>query len=230
MNLSVAFAALLTGVVIWALLVRRLQVRTWEVQGAPAERTAGTEETPPAKVCLWIFLAVVTSLFGLFASAYYMRMAHGHGGGVDHHQDWSTVPEPRVLWINTALLILSSIALQWSRSDIALGRADLTRVGLAAGGALAIAFLAGQAFAWNELASSGFVPRGDPAAAFFYVLTAVHGLHLLGGLYVLGRATWRLWRPGTELIDIRLSVELCTVYWHYLLLVWIALFTLLLAT
>lgn len=226
MSLSAAFAALLTGVAVWAFLVRRLQTRTWEVQGA-----ASTEdtETPPARIGLWIFLGVVTSLFGLFMSAYYMRMGHAHGA-MDHHQDWNAVPEPTVLWVNTVVLVLSSIAMQWTRTDLARGRPDLTRFGLTAGGMLAVAFLVGQLFAWRELASSGFVPRGDPAAAFFYVLTAVHALHLLGGLYVLARAWGRLWHRGAEVIDIRLSVELCTVYWHYLLLVWVALFVLLLAT
>lgn len=228
MSLSVAFSALLAGVIIWALLVRKLQTRTWEVQGALGE--SSDRETPPARIGLWIFLAVITSLFGLFFSAYFMRMDHGHGTGPDHHQDWSAVPEPSILWVNTVVLVLSSIAMQWTRSDLARGQPELIRFGLAAGGALAIAFLCGQVAAWNELSSSGFVPRGDPAAAFFYMLTAVHGLHLLGGLYVLGRAWRRLWRPGAEIIDIRLSVELCTVYWHYLLLVWIALFVLLLAT
>lgn len=228
MRLDVAFIALLAGVVLWAFLVRRLQTRTWEVKGVAMAEIPGAEPSP-ARTGLWIFLAVITSLFGLFISAYYMRMGHSHGAA-DHHQDWNALIEPSVLWINTAVLVLSSIAMQWTRADLARGRPDLTRMGLTAGGMLALAFLAGQLFAWNEVASSGFLPQGDPAAAFFYMLTAVHGLHLLGGLYVLARTWWRLWRPGTELIDIRLSVELCTVYWHYLLIVWIALFILLLAT
>lgn len=229
MNLTVAFCALLGGIIVWAFLVRRLQTRTWEVQGVQDGPNA-TADTAPARLGLWVFLAVVTSLFGLFVSAYYMRMGHGHGAVADHHQDWNAVPEPSILWINTVVLILSSIAMQWTRTDLARGRPDLTRLGLTAGGMLALAFLVGQLFAWNELATSGFMPQGDPAAAFFYVLTAVHGIHLLGGLYVLVRAWWRLWRPGVEVIDVRLSVELCTVYWHYLLLVWTGLFLLLLAT
>jgi cytochrome c oxidase subunit III len=69
----------------------------------------------------------------------------------------------------------------------------------------------------------------NPAVAFFYVLTAVHGLHLLGGLLVWGRTLSRVWQ-GVELIELRLSVALCSVYWHYLLIVWLVLFTLLLYT
>jgi cytochrome c oxidase subunit 3 len=70
----------------------------------------------------------------------------------------------------------------------------------------------------------------NPAVAFFYLLTGVHGLHLLGGLLVWGKTVVKMTRPGIELVDLRLSVELCTVYWHYLLLVWLVLFAVLLST
>jgi cytochrome c oxidase subunit III len=71
---------------------------------------------------------------------------------------------------------------------------------------------------------------GNPATAFFYLFTGVHGLHLLGGLVVWARTVARMTRSDVELIDVRLSVELCTVYWHYLLLVWLVLFAVLLST
>ncbi len=80
--------------------------------------------------------------------------------------------------------------------------------------------------AWGELRDAGYFAQSNPATAFFYLLTAVHGLHLLGGLAVWGRTMSRLLH-GAGLPDLRLSVELCTVYWHYLLLVWLALFAVL---
>ena len=82
---------------------------------------------------------------------------------------------------------------------------------------------------WQQLSASGYFLTSNPANAYFYLITALHGVHLLGGLWVWARATGRVWR-GTELGEARLSVELCTVYWHYLLLVWLVLFTLLLTT
>jgi len=85
-------------------------------------------------------------------------------------------------------------------------------------------------FAWHQLSASGYFMAGNPAVAFFYLLTAVHGLHLLGGLFVWGKTTARMSNKAMELIDVRLSVELCTVYWHYLLLVWLVLFAVLLST
>jgi cytochrome c oxidase subunit 3 len=77
--------------------------------------------------------------------------------------------------------------------------------------------------------ASGYFLTANPAYSFFYLLTALHGLHLLGGLWVWGRTTAKVLR-GVEVGKVRLSVELCTVYWHYLLLVWLVLFAVLLQT
>jgi cytochrome c oxidase subunit 3 len=223
-SLSVAFVALLAGVVVWGLLARRLTAKPWETAGSPDELEAGgTVSLPPAKVGLFILLAVITSLFGLFISAYWMRMQHAHG-------DWNPLAVPQVLWLNTGLLVLSSAGMQWAREAAKRGQADRVRVALIAGGAFAWAFLAGQLLAWSQLSASGHFAASSPAAGFFYLLTGVHGLHLLGGLLVWGKTVVRMVRPGAELVDLRLSVELCTVYWHYLLLVWLVLFAVLLST
>jgi cytochrome c oxidase subunit 3 len=224
MSLSIAFAALLAGVVVWALLARRLTAKPWETSGSPEEAEAGSAVSlPPAKIGLLILLAVITSLFGLFISAYWMRMEHAHG-------DWSPLAVPRLLWLNTATLILSSAGMQWARGGARRAQPDRVRVGLIAGGVLAWAFLAGQLLAWRQLNASGYFVASNPAIAFFYLLTGVHGLHLLGGLFVWGKTVARMAQGGVELIDLRLSVELCTVYWHYLLLVWLVLFAVLLGT
>jgi cytochrome c oxidase subunit 3 len=95
------------------------------------------------------------------------------------------------------------------------------------GGMLSVAFLAGQLVAWQQVGPSVYFISGSPAIAFFYVLSAVHGLHLIGGLWVLGRTVSRF-AAGAELIDLRLSLQLCAVYWHFLLLVWLVVFGVLL--
>ena len=226
MSLTVAFVALLTGVVVWALLARRLIAKPWETPGITMDAPEGNNATgiPSAKIGLWILLAVITSLFGLFISAVWMRMEHGHG-------DWNPIPIPRVLWLNTAVLILSSASMQMARVAARGGaHPDRVRVGLSAAGLLALAFLAGQWLAWQQLNASGYFVTGNPATAFFYLLTGVHGLHLLGGLVVWARTLARMTRAGVESIEIHLSVELCTVYWHYLLVLWLVLFAVLLST
>ena len=79
--------------------------------GVPATRAPRRRDCAPARVGLWVFLAVVTSLFGLFISAYYMRMGHGHDG-TGAGTDWAPLSEPAILWLNTLLLIVGSVAMQ----------------------------------------------------------------------------------------------------------------------
>src|SRR6266496_3947100 len=171
-------------------------------------------------VGLGVFLAVATSLFALLISAYHMRMMG---------EDWSKLALPRVLWLNTAVLILASVAMQRTRIAARHGQLDRVQGGLIAGGIFTFSFLAGQLWAWQQMAAAGYFLTANPAYSFFYLLTAVHGLHLLGGLWVWGKTTARVFR-GAEVGKVRLSVELCTVYWHYLLLVWLVLFAVLLHT
>lgn len=223
MSLTVAVMGLAAGVLIWALLATRLTARPWETPGGPEDTEGSALPVPPAKIALWFFLAVITSLFGLFISAYYMRMEHAHGG-------WSPLVVPRVLWLNTAVLIGSSAGMQWARGAADRARPERVWSGLIAGGLLAWGFLAGQLLAWHQLSASGRFVASSPASSFFYLLTAVHGLHLLGGLFVWGKTVVRMSRSRLELLDVRASVELCTVYWHYLLVVWLVIFAVLLST
>ena len=144
--------------------------------------------------------------------------------------DWTTFTVPKVLWLNTGVLILASVAMQWTR-DAANPGPDRRRtnrprgqrrVHLRLSGRTALGLAAIQA-------DAGYFVAVNPAFAFFYLLTALHAVHLLGGLVVWGRTTARVWRV-VEVGDVRLSVELCTVYWHFLLAVWVVLFALLLHT
>jgi cytochrome c oxidase subunit 3 len=228
LSLSVAYAALATGIVVWLILVRKLSTKSWEAQPASAVDAGGAPRWPSARVGLWIFLAVITSLFGLFVSAYYMRLNGHHGVGPA--TDWTALHEPPVLWLNTLLLIAASIAMQAARRAVRTETADRAGTALLVGGLLTIAFLGGQFYAWSQVRGSEFFSPLNPAVAFFYLLTAVHGLHLLGGLYVWGRTLARLRNKAIELIDVSLSVELCSVYWHFLLLVWLGLFAVMLST
>ena len=230
MNLLVAFAGIVAGILVWWLAVSRLTTKPWEAQGTYDGRdTADLMGHAPARVGLWIFLAVVTSFFALFITAYSMRMSPHLQQGIVL-RDWRPVAEPSILWVNTALLILSSVGMQLARGAIGRGHAGRAAAGMLAGGVFALAFLAGQLLAWRQLQAAGVYAAGNPANAFFYVLTGLHGLHLLGGLLVLGRAGARMSRGGAAPGAMRLSIELCTVYWHYLLIVWLILFGLLLIT
>jgi len=134
-------------------------------------------------------------------------------------------------WRATGLfLIAASVAMQAARKSVQGGNVAGSFKGLLVGGLLTLAFLGGQLYAWALVRNSEFFSPLNPAVAFFYLLTAVHGLHLLGGLYVWGRTLARMRRENVEVIDVRLSVELCSVYWHFLLLVWLGLFAVMLST
>ena len=174
----------------------------------------------PQGTGLKIFLAVVSSLFFLFIVSYYLRM---------ELPDWRPLADPRILWVNTIFLVLGSIALQMARGAAKKEEARGLRNGLVAGGVFTIAFLVGQLLAWRQLAASGFYATVNPSYAFFYLLTGLHAAHLAGGLWVWGRTTARVW-SGAEAAEVRLSVNLCSLYWHYLLLVWLIMFSLLLST
>lgn len=227
--LSALLIAMLTAITAWWLLIQRLKDKPWTKQGVVPTSQEGLTSSAP-KVGLWVFLAVVSSLFGLLASAYTMRMA-GHGGLAA----WQALDEPNVLWINTLVLVLASAALQVARNridgdDLLGGRSYFL-----GGGILTLVFLAGQVLAWQQAQAAGNFGPESPAFSFFVLLTAIHGLHLIGGLFVLGRTTLRLVRgvdPGNVVARsrIRLSVQLCTTYWHWLLLVWLGVFALLLST
>lgn len=200
-------------------LFRELIKKPWltnEDVGADLQ-AGGMFFLPAAKVGLRVFLAVATVIFSLLIIAYADRMGHAY---------WRPLPEPGLLWVNTALLIFGSVALQWACNSVRQGRLDVVKYGLYAGGGLSVAFLAGQLLAWQQLVDLGYFATTNPANAFFYLLTALHGLHILGGLVAWWRSAARAWR-GAEIVDLRLGVELCAVYWHYLLLVWLVLFALL---
>ena len=172
-------------------------------------------------IALMTLLAVVTSFFALILSAYSLRMELG---------DWVPMTEPQLLWTNTAMLILASIAFQWTRNGAVKGQASRLKPGLIAAGLLTTGFVAGQFIAWQQLQADGQFVTNNPSNAFFYFLTGAHAIHILGGMYVWARATTRVLLGRAEGSAIRRSIELCTIYWHFLLLVWLILFGLLLST
>ena len=157
-----------------------------------------------AGIGLWVFIGVATSLFSLFLTAYAMRM--------DGSGDWTALSMPWQLWLSSALLAAGSLLLERARR---CDDAAAARRWLVAGGLCAAAFVLSQLWAWQALQAARVAIAGNPAASFFYLLTALHGLHVLGGLAGWGvalhaPAPWR--------------VALCARYWHFLFVVWALLF------
>ncbi len=200
-------------------ILDQLMAKPWATeQGKLDDLYAGAASSALAKkLALRVFLAVVTVLFLLLLIAYGGRMTY---------EDWRPAPQLRLLWANTFALILASVALQWAQYSIRRGRIDQMRIGLLAGGAFTVVFLFGQILAWQQLGTMVYFEVTNPAIAFFYLITGLHGLHLLGGLVAWGRTASKVW-GDFDGVKVRQSVELCTTYWHFLLLVWLVLFGLL---
>ncbi len=166
-----------------------------------------------------IFLVVIGFLFTLMVGAYADRLVIG---------DWRAVPEPWLLWLNTAFLLVSSLAL--NRAAKRLDRGALAvRKPVMLGAGLGFAFVIGQLVVWMQLLGLGYYASANPANAFFYMLTGAHAVHVLGGLAVLVNLGFKLW-GGAQPERLGTALRLCAAYWHFLLIVWLVLFALLLFT
>jgi cytochrome c oxidase subunit 3 len=223
MSIMVLFLAVVAAIAGWWLSRQRLAALPWLDVGVHAEfpRTQASR-LPAAKIGLGLFLAVACCLFALLCSAYLMRT----DSAVPNLASAAWLLPPRLLWVNSAMLAASSIALQWAFVSARRGQRDLMLGNLVAGGIASLAFVAGQLVAWKLLAAGGHPLGFSPTNDFFYLLTGVHALHVLGGLAVLS-VTLAKALGEADPARMRLTVELCAYYWHFLLLVWIALFGLL---
>jgi cytochrome c oxidase subunit 3 len=169
-----------------------------------------------ARFGLLAFLGTISMLFIGFTSAYLIRRASA---------DWRPLAAPWILWANTAALLASSMTLEAARKRLR----DWDLRGLfpwvAATGVLGVLFLAGQVTAWRILAAQGIFLASNPHSSFFYMLTGLHGLHLLGGLFwfaaVVVRVRGLAYTPGED------GLRLFATYWHFLGALWLYLVVLL---
>jgi len=219
---------LITLAIMLAALLGWLLKQSFNTQPWIAEEVSATAHHGPLGdgsntrlIALMTLLAVVTSFFALILSAYALRMELG---------DWVPMTEPQLLWTNTVMLIFASLAFQWTRNGAVKGQVSRLKPGLIVTGLLTTSFVIGQFIAWQQLQAGGQFITNNPSNAFFYFLTGAHAVHIVGGMYVWARATARVMLGTAEGTAIRRSIELCTIYWHFLLLVWLILFGLLLST
>lgn len=215
MTIGLVFLSVLMAIIVGWLFRQTINVQPWQPQLAMPAMPSG-DTRPAVKTGLWVFLAVASSLFVLFVSAYSMRLGFA---------DWSPIPRPRLLMLNTALLVGASLAMEAALRAVRRGDTEALRRRLVASGLLTAGFLVGQLVVWKQLNDAAYLVSSGAAAAFFYLFTAVHGLHVAGGLVAWTRAVSRAWR-GADPAAVRLGVELCATYWHYLLFVWVVLYAL----
>ncbi|MYN03127.1 bb3-type cytochrome oxidase subunit III [Pseudoduganella sp. DS3] len=155
---------------------------------------------------LWVFMVVVSTLFGLFGVAYMMRAAY---------EDWRPITYvPWQLYCSTGLLVLCSLAWELARSHVSAGRAQAARSTTMGALVLSAAFVLSQLYAWQAMVAADYSVAANPANSFFYLITGLHAAHVLGGM-VAGAFAVR--RAGE-------AVGLCAQYWHFLFVLWLAVF------
>ena len=167
------------------------------------------------------YLMVVSSIFfSLFIVTYADRLVYA---------DWQQMPEPFLLWFNTLILFISSAVFISAQIATKNNQFEKVKQKLLIIGYLALAFLLGQLLVWLQLINLEYYVSTNPANAYFYVFTALHGLHLIGGLVYWFMTIKKVWILNEVVVaNAKHTVELCAIYWHFLLAVWVVLFGLML--
>ncbi len=175
------------------------------------------------RIGAWAAIGSILMLFVALTSAYIVRSASS--------DDWHRIAMPKVLWLSTALLLVSSVTIELSRrslkqkNDSAYSRWLINTV------VRGVAFVGSQLMAWRQLVRQGAYMSTNPYNSFFYLFTAAHGVHVLGGLtalaYLVVRTRTRRQTTDGELRRIG-AADAATIYWHFMDVLWIGLFMLLL--
>jgi cytochrome c oxidase subunit 3 len=139
--------------------------------------------------------------------------------------DWRGFALPQILWLNTAILLASSVTIEAARRRLKRADVEGYRHWWFVTTALGLFFLGGQLLAWHQLAGQGVYLASNPSSSFFYVFTAAHAIHLLGGVIALSVIAFRNWKKAH--ITRSTATEMAAIYWHFLDGLWIFLFLLL---
>jgi cytochrome c oxidase subunit 3 len=192
--------------------------------------TASGPQSQKSETGMWVAVSAIGMSFAAFTSAMIVRQ--------DSSTDWQHFQLPHVLYLNTLILLASSVTLELSRQRIAAipaaarSTAGSTKTLLANGidwlyltATLGLIFVLGQLLAWRNLAAQGLFLATNPSSSFFYVFTALHAIHLLGGMGGLFYVLRKLVRSGGAGETSGLSAF--SIYWHFMDLLWVYLLLLL---
>ena len=174
------------------------------------------------RIGMWVGLASIVMMFTSLSSAYIVRSGTAN--------DWSPIATPRVLFASTALILISSVTIEFARRKLKHSLQSAYSRYLLLTAFLGLAFLASQFIAWRQLAAQGIYLASHPHSSFFYLLSGAHAIHLIGGLVALAfmwfRSRRQLVEPGA-VGKRQASADAVTIYWHFMDALWIYLFLLL---
>ena len=168
-------------------IFKLLSQKPWESSQAAIDNEHDGKTLGLSKANLGVrtIMVVSTVIFSLFVVSYSDRMLV---------HDWKSLSEPWLLWINTVILILTSFVFHKTKIFFDINNFEKEKLSLIHIGFLTFAFITGQLLVWQHYVNLGQYASTNPANAFFYLFTALHGLHILGGLFFWGRATTKLFR------------------------------------
>ena len=193
------------------------------VRPRPAMPALAATKGIPSQTGVWVAVSAIAMSFAALTSALVVRQGSG--------ADWQRFVLPRILYLDTLILIASSYTLELARKRFAACTSLTSDDGAQARAlrsdglywlnitlTLGLFFVAGQVLAWQRLASQGLFLATSPSSSFFYLLTAMHGLHLLGGVLGLVYVGYRL-RHNAR--NAQTSLGTAAVYWHFVDLLWV---------
>lgn len=208
-------------------LFATLREKSWipQVTDESAQPAKPADPQAATRTALNFLLTIIGVLFFLFIITFLSRSQYPDFEALAG-QPWQPFTDAGRLWLNTGILAGASVAMQcglWASR-----RENVTRAVTLVSAAvfLTVLFLFAQLQLWQHLQAMGFYAASNPASSYFYLLTAVHGLHLVGGLVALANIVFRVWQDDS-LASLAGPLQLCAVYWHFLLAVWLVLFALL---
>ena len=172
----------------------------------------------PKKFLLWLGIVSIIMMFAAFTSAYLVRRAEGN---------WLEFGIPKIFTYSTIVLVLSSISMHLAYWASKKDRFLLLRSAISITFVLGIVFLVMQVLGWGELTRNNVFLVGNPSGSFFYVLSGLHGLHIISALLVLIFAMVASFQLKIHAKRLN-QIEMCVTYWHFLDLLWLYLFIFLL--
>lgn len=173
----------------------------------------------PKKFAMWLFIVTVCMVFASLTSAYIVRQAEGN---------WQIFDLPPMFWITSVVILLSSGTMHWAYVAAKRDNLEMVKVAMSITTVLGIAFLVGQVLAWGELVQNNvYFTGGNPSASFVYVLSGLHGVHIVGGVVFLLITLVAVFRFQVHSKSLNL-IEMCLTFWHFLDALWLYLFVFLL--
>ncbi|MCZ2476116.1 cytochrome c oxidase subunit 3 [Aquirufa ecclesiirivi] len=173
-----------------------------------------TRSVNPKIFTMWLFIVSIIMLFAAFTSAYLVRKAEGN---------WVEFQLPDLFWISSVVLLLSSASMHFALLAAKKDQFNALRISISITFVLGLLFLVLQYFGWVQLVEMNVYFVGNPSGSFVYVLSGLHGLHLISGLIVLIVALVAAFRMKINAKALT-QIKICSTYWHFLDALWIYLF------